>query len=170
MDEQEIELEIGKLVTTLASLYPSTQIGKSTIGAYVSMLKDVPLGILQAAVDQISVESRFFPTVAEIRERVLMLQIPDLANGMTAWGDVKKAFARYGFYRTPKFDNPITAEAVDRMGWKELCCSENPEADRAHFARIYDDLVKRSIQDAKLLPASRMLRETAQKQLGSGTR
>ena len=159
MDDQEIEYKVGELVTALASMFSSVQIGNSTIDAYVSMLKDVPLEILTTAINQVAVESRFFPTIAEIREKAIALQMPDLENGMTAWGEVKKAFAKYGFYRVPKFDNPITAQAVECLGWKELCSSENEEADRAHFARIYDDLVRRSVQNAKLLPAARELKE-----------
>lgn len=159
MHDKETELEIGKIIWALASMYPAITVGQSTVNAYVSMLKDIPLQILKTVIDQVGCESKFFPTIAEIREKAIMLQLPDFENGITAWGDVKKAFAKYGFYRLPKFDNPITAQAVECLGWKELCSSENEEADRAHFARIYDDLVRRNVQNAKMLPAARDLRE-----------
>lgn len=166
--ETEVELEITKLVTAMAALFPSVQVGNKTIKGFVAMLRDIPLDILRTAIDQVSSESKFFPTVAEIRERVIALQMPDIPNGITAWGEVMEAFQRYGFYRLPKFDNPITAEAVVCMGWKELCSSENAEADRAHFSRIYDDLARRQKENARLLPASRQLKESARLELGDG--
>lgn len=166
--EIDLEIEITKLITAMAAAFPSVQVGDQTIRAFVSMLKDIPLKILKTAIEQVISESEFFPTVAKVRDKALALQIPDVESGMTAWGEVKKAFEKYGFYRAPKFDNPITAKAVECMGWKVLCSSENAEADRAHFARIYDDLLRRQIQEAKLLPASRQLRSSVLLELSNG--
>ena len=41
---------------------------------------------------------------------------------------------------------------VQRMGWRDLCTSENGMADRAHFLRIYETMEKRISED-NLLPA-----------------
>jgi hypothetical protein len=43
--------------------------------------------------------------------------------------------------------------AVKRMGWRELCMSENNMADRAHFLRIYETMEKRTKED-NLLPVA----------------
>lgn len=171
MNEKEIELEIGKLITALAMMYPSVQVGDATISGYVSTLKDIPLGVLTAAVEQVRAESRFFPSAAEIRERAFQITSPlaNAPNGMTKWGDVKEQFRKTGFYRTPKFEDPLVAQAVHVLGWQELCSSDNEEADRAHFAKIYDSLLARKIQDEKLLPRARALREIAgAKEIGDG--
>ena len=51
----------------------------------------------------------------------------------------------------PKFKDPLIQKAVDIMGWKELCLSENQVADRAHFMKIYDKLVERKCEEWAVL-------------------
>ena len=41
------------------------------------------------------------------------------------------------------FDNPITTQVVEQLGWRYLCLSENPVADRAHFVQAYQALAER---------------------------
>ena len=43
-----------------------------------------------------------------------------------------------------------TREAVERMGFRELCLGDNPVANRAHFFKIYDAIVQRKINDSIL--------------------
>lgn len=43
-------------------------------------------------------------------------------------------------------------------GYDYLCRSEEPMADRAHFIRIYDQIVERERQTARMLPEVRELR------------
>lgn len=169
MSNSETELEVGKLITALAMMYPSVQISEPTISAYVSILKHTPIDVLTAAVEQCSRECKFFPTVAEISERAFQISSPLASNpnGMTKWGEVKSEMRRTGFYRTPRFDDPLVARAVHILGWQHLCTSENDEADRAHFARIYDGLLAQEIQEAKLLPRAREIRRQIQEARGA---
>lgn len=169
MNSSETELEIGKMITALAMMYPSVQIGEETINAYVSILKYTPLDVLTAAIEQCTRECKFFPTVAEISERAFQISSPLASNpnGITKWGEVKSEMRRTGFYRTPRFEDPMVAQAVHVLGWQHLCTSENEEADRAHFARIYDNLLAQQIQDAKLLPRAREIRRQIQEMNGA---
>ena len=77
-----------------------------------------------------------------------------------AWGEVIKAINHFGHYRQEEalasMHEPV-ALAVKRMGWRDLCLSENGMADRAHFLRIYETMEKRTAED-NLLPAP--LKET----------
>lgn len=171
MNTIETEIEIGKLITALALMYPAVQIGEQTITVYVNALKDVPLNALSAAVEQAGSEAEFFPSVAEIRKRVFQITSPlaENPNGMAKWGEVKAEMRRSGFYRVPKFEDPLVARVVRALGWQELCSSENEEADRAHFARIYDNLLAQKIADAKLLPRAREIRALSKaKEIGDG--
>ncbi len=57
------------------------------------------------------------------------------------------------------------------MDWQALCSSENTIADRAHFMKIYDQLIEPLKQAAKLTPNARALREelTNERRQISGT-
>lgn len=85
-----------------------------------------------------------------------------------AWESVQKAIRGVGSYGTPKFKNDLTATVVRRMGWKELCASENPGNDLARFRDIYNDLVAREDYDQNLLPATRELADKMIKRLLPG--
>ncbi len=67
--------------------------------------------------------------------------------GGDAWGDVLREIGATGRYRDPRFSDPVTAVVVRRLGWRELCDSENPVADRARFVQLYDQLATEAVSD-----------------------
>jgi hypothetical protein len=152
-------VDIAKLVGLMAAAFPNTQVTEATTEAYVFMLQDLPLDVLTAAVQQVMAESDFLPSIAKLRQRAHELGKLDKLSALEAWGKVKEQIASRGFYRGPKFDDPVIAKAVECIGWRTLCSSDNEPADRAHFARVYDNLVRREEQDALLLPAVRQFKE-----------
>lgn len=159
LNELDVEIEVIKLVGVLAASYPQVQMSDDSINAYVAMLKDIPVEVLKTAAEQCIVESEFLPTIAKIRDRALSLVRPERKDPMEAWGVVIRTIERVGFYRSPTFDDPLIARAVDCLGWQYLCTSENIVADRAHFAKVYQQFCERDAQDSRLLPQARQLRE-----------
>lgn len=157
-NEINTEIEVTKLVGVLAASFPQTQMSAKSVNAYVAMLKDIPLDVLTVAVEQCVVESEFLPTIAKVRNKALSLVRPERKDPMEAWGVVLKTIKRVGFYRSPTFDDPLIAQAVDCLGWQYLCTSENIVADRAHFAKVYEQFREREIQDSRLLPQAIALR------------
>ena len=107
--------------------------------------------------------SKFPPTIAEMRESIAAVQCPTLPDAGDAWGEVNDAIRNYGYYRQAEaltsMREPVRL-AVQRMGWRDSCMSENGMADRAHFLRIYESMEKRT-REQNLLPAA--LKETIAK-------
>ena len=157
-NDLDTEIEVTKLVAVLASAFPQTQMSDESINAYVAMLKDIPLEVLVVAVEQCIVESEFLPSIAKVRDKALSLVRPERKDPMEAWGVVLTTIQRVGFYRSPTFDDPLIARAVECLGWQYLCTSENVVADRAHFAKVYEQFREREIQDSRLLPQAIALR------------
>ena len=153
------EIEVTKLIGVMAAAYPNTQIADATVQVYVSMLKDLEIGVLTPAIQQAMAESEFLPTIARIREKAIALTQPEHVSSLEAWGIVKKAMQQVGFYRSPEFADPLIAKAVDCIGWQTLCSSENEPADRAHFSKVYESLVRREIDDARMLPEVRQIQQ-----------
>ena len=58
-----------------------------------------------------------------------------------AWGNVLRAIGKYGYSgyveAMEEFDE-ITRQVVKRLGWKEICMSENISVERANFRMIYE--------------------------------
>lgn len=127
-----------------------------TLRLYWQLLADLPIEHVKTAALRHISGSRFFPTVAELREAATVLTLAPAQTAVEAWGEVIAAMsnARYyifeDHYETPEFANPITNRLVRSMGWKELCRSENAIADRARFTQAYEQLVARQRSEAAL--------------------
>lgn len=164
-DIGETLAQISEIVGGMASVFPSAQMGKASIRGYARMLQDQPIDLLKIAIDQLCVESKYLPSVAEIRDKVTALTQPERPPALQAWKGVVQAIERHGYARSEtalkeiEAESPEAAEATRCIGWRELCNSENQVADRAHFSKIYDQLVTRTEADQRLLPAARELKE-----------
>lgn len=170
--------EVMKLVAVLCAAYPSAKFTAEASSAFESALADLGYAVANAAVEQIIGTSRWMPTIADIRERVLSLLSGEIRPGGDAWGSVLKAIAARGRNRTPgvdfEFCDPVVHEAVKALGWSQLCDSENATADRARFVELYDRLavVRRRQELTHNLPAVKryqLLQAASKKTPLSGT-
>ena len=139
------EIEILRVLKILGDVYPSFQLSSSAIKVYVRLLDDIPGSVLeQSALDHIS-RSTFFPSIAELRSAAFnIIDATDpVPNEYEAWSEVQSEIHHVGHISLPHFDNPITTKVVEQLGWRYLCLSENPVADRSHFVQAYQALAER---------------------------
>lgn len=113
-----------------------------TAKVYASALDDLGEDEVNQAIMFLVKTSERLPTVAKIRATVLELRYGPARPGGDAWGDVVREIRRQGLSGLSAFADPLVAKAVSRLGWGELCRSENPAADRARFIELYDALVR----------------------------
>lgn len=120
---------------------------------WCELLRDMPSELLRAAALQHASTSKWFPTVAELREAAADISSPDhRMTAMEAWGEVSRQIRTVGSYGRPEFSNEVVRRLVDDMGWGNLCASEMPGADRARFIDAYNALVTRDRREAMELP------------------
>jgi hypothetical protein len=147
------EIETLRVLKILGDVYPSYQLSSSAIEVYVRLLADIPgLVLEQAALDHIS-RSTFFPSIAELRSAAFsIIDASDpVPTEYEAWSEVQAEIHRVGHCLPPQFENPITSQVVEQLGWCYLCLSENPVADRAHFVQAYQALAERQRNSAHRL-------------------
>lgn len=163
--------ESAQLVGTVLVSYPSQgsklndaqQIAMARV--WMEMLGDFTYAQCNAALRLLVQTRQFMPTIAEIRSAVLDLERGPVTAGGDAWGDVLAAMKSKGAHRTPGIDftfpDVTTARCVQRLGWRDLCLSENTVADRARFIELYDKLATetRREKQAPVLAAAREQRE-----------
>ena len=67
--------------------------------------------------------------------------------------------------------DPITRQCVERLGFNQICMSENISADRANFRMIYEQLAERRRQEAQMPEALKnLIGDIQRKQMQIGTR
>ena len=147
--------QITKVVGTMAAAFPHVNVGKETYDIYAKMLADVPVAELQAAAAQCLASARFFPSIGEIRDKVLELRRLAADDGApdagTAWAEVC-ANARYS---SSSFSHPriaAAAQAIGGMRMLGMASDSDMVAHRARFLEAYRDARGREEQQEALLP------------------
>ena len=141
---------------------------------WFALLGDLEYPVLNAAIQKYMLTNKFPPTIADLREIATTISSGEIAEWGEGWEKVLSAIRKFGSYReTAALEtmDDITKTCVKRLGWRELCMSENISVDRANFRRIYESLANRAKKEI-LLPVSlndkiKLLNQNTVKQLES---
>lgn len=144
MDKKEFAIFADALKTYYPreTLLPNPQ----AMELWYRELQDIPYAVAEAALRKWVSTQKWSPSIAEIRELTSSIRHGDLPDWGEGWHQVQKAIRRYGYYNTKAaLDSldPLTRQCVERLGFRELCMSENITADRANFRIVYETLAKR---------------------------
>lgn len=165
MDKKEFAFFASALRTYYSkeNLLPNNQ----AMELWFRQLQDIPYPVAEATLNKWVATNKWSPSIAEIRELATEIQNGKLPDWGEAWEETRKAIKRFGFYR-PKEAleslRPLTRETVKRLGFTNLCLSENEAVDRANFRNNYEIIAKRE-QQAQILPLP--LQETIKQLSGS---
>lgn len=139
-----------KVVYTSATFLPD----EDSIKIWYRLLQDIPYEVANIAIQRHMMTNKFPPTIAEIREQAALSVNNELNSDWgQAWEQVCKAIRTYGLWGTEEAlasMDDITRQCVKRLGWKELCMSENPMQDRANFRMIFEELKLKTKQESAL--------------------
>jgi hypothetical protein len=147
------EMEILRVLKILGDIYPSYHLSSSAVEVYVRLLADLPGEVLeQAALEHIS-RSTYFPAIAELRSATfdIIEAITPLPTDYEAWAEVQAETRRVGHVGLPQFSHGLIEQVVGLLGWRYLCLSENPVADRSHFIQAYQALRANKQRDMRRL-------------------
>lgn len=122
---------------------------------WYQLLGDLPYEVLNVAVQRYMTTKKYPPTIAELRGIAMELLEGEQKDWGQGWEQVRTAIRKYGVY-DPKGAlesmDSITRQVVTRMGWSEICLSENQEVDRANFRMLYEQLSKKDAEVKQLPP------------------
>lgn len=161
--------EFATLVLAMQAMYGEEFIGTDeAMDVWFALLHDLDYQILSKALQKHMLTNKFKPTVAELREIYANLICPVILDWSEGWEKDSRAIGHYGMYRTEEamesFDE-VTREAVKRLGFQNICLSENIVADRARFAEIYQAIQQRKRMAVNIGSALPNLQEFVNKRL-----
>ena len=123
---------------------------------WFALLGDLDYAVLNAAIQKYMLTKKFPPTIADLRELATTIAAGDIPDWGEGWEKVLKAIRFYGYMRETEAlqtMDELTQTCVKRLGWRNLCMSENNDHDRANFRMIYEQLGERTKKE-KMLPIS----------------
>ena len=127
---------------------------KYSMNVWFGLLHEIPYETANAAVQIHMRTSKWPPTPADIIGVVAkgQTQIGDWSEG---WEQVIKAIGRYGYTNEAealKSMDETTQRAVKRLGWKQICQSDQDElmSIRANFRQIYGQIKDHAEEQARI--------------------
>lgn len=147
--------DIADLLEIVAVAYPTATLSPRTAAVWSEMLGDIPADVLVPAVKRLLVESRFCPSIAEVRSAALDVREAEQPSAAEGWGEVIREIGRVGRFGSPRLSS-LAAAALRCIGtWRDLCSSELDvmAAHRARFIQAYEGLARRE-RSTRLLPPS----------------
>lgn len=156
-DEFKVLVKGMKSAYTSANFLPDS----NAVKIWYQLLQDMSYEQLNIAIQKHMLTNKFPPTIAELRAMAAscMVEHKDWSCG---WEQARRAIRKFGYYQQEEAFasmDEITRKVVRRLGWKELCMSENTMQDRANFRMIYEQEQSHSLE-------TEMLPEAIQRQIG----
>ena len=147
--------DFKKIALAIKTTYPTSKIleTQDAMNIWYTLLQDLDYRVCQNAVLELISTCKFCPTIAEIREKcsgITSLPIKDYGE---AWETVMRAVSRFGMYNQAEALeslDELTRKCTKRLGFGNICMSENITADRANFRMIYEQEANRKKTDNQL--------------------
>lgn len=141
--------EFAILAAAMKTYYPKENgllPNQQAMDLWYRELQDIPMEVAETALRKWVSTNKWSPSIAELREAAADVQNGEMPDWTEGWEQVCFVLRRYGYYN-PKEGiaalDPITRECVKRLGYNNLCLSENPAADRANFRQCFETLARR---------------------------
>lgn len=140
--------EFATFAMALKTYYPREALlpNSQAMELWFRELCDLPFDVAEAAMRKWVSTNKWSPSIAELREVAAEIRhgkLPDWGDG---WQQVQHAIKKYGYYRQKEaMDSmdPFVRDIARRIGFTNLCLSDNPSADRANFRMLYEELARK---------------------------
>lgn len=157
--------EFSTLAMALRTYYPKEQIlpNQQAMELWYRELQDIPYNVAEAGLRKWVATNKWSPTIADFREFSAVIQSGDIPDWGEGWEQVISAIRKFGSYRQQEAMDSldeITRTCVERLGFKNICMSENITHDRANFRMIYEQLADRKKKEKQIpLPLKNIMLE-----------
>lgn len=142
-DEWKILAKGLKSVYTSPNFLPDGD----SVKIWYSLLSDLDYNIANIAIQKYMLTEKFPPTIADIREMATNVKTGEIPLWSDGWEEVLRAIRKYGSYRENEAlesMSELTRMTVQRLGFRNICMSENIMTDRANFRMIFEQLAERN--------------------------
>lgn len=147
--------EFSIFASALRTYYPKEKLlpNEQAMELWYNQLKDIPYNVASATLEKWVAIEKWSPSIADLRKTAV-----EIVNGTTydwgeGWGQVEKAIRKYGMYNEAEAMesmDDITRQTVKRLGFINICTSDNYQADRANFRMIYEQLAEKKEKDSQV--------------------
>lgn len=144
MTKEEFKL----FALALKTYYPKEGLlpNSQAMDLWYAQLQDLPYEVASTALNKWVATNKWSPSIADIRSSSTDLVQGETPDWGAGWQQVVDAIRYYGYNRQDEAlesMDEVTRQCVKRLGWMNLCLSDNAMADRANFRQIYEQIAER---------------------------
>lgn len=146
--------EFMRITAAISTYYPKDDPfqNEEAMQLWYEEFKELPYEAVSIGLRRHVNTSKWCPTIAELKEAIVMITAGNKDWGV-AWNECIKAISRYGQYQEEEAlasMSPLTRQIVKRLGYRDLCVSENQMQDRANFRMVFDQVAGNEYEKAAL--------------------
>lgn len=149
--------EFATFAMALKTYYPRENLipNEQAMNLWFIQLQDLDYKTAELVLNKWVATNKWSPSIAEIRSgaaEITQERIPDWGE---AWEKVLKAVWHWGSYEPEKAMeslDELTRAAVKRIGYHEICMSQNIAVERANFRDTYNLLLERHKERQQIAP------------------
>ena len=147
--------EFATFAMALKTYYPKEQLlpNQQAMELWYRELQDIPYQVAETALRKWVATNKWSPSIAEIREAVTGISKERIPDWSEAWETVLMAVRTYGYYQPVEAMASLderTRTCVRRIGFRNICMSENISVERANFRKIYEAAAERDATEMAL--------------------
>ena len=152
--------EFCKFAMALKTYYPKETLipNEQAMSLWYEQLKDISYETASLFLNKWVSSEKWSPTIADIRGETSDIVNGEVADWGHGWEQVEHCIRHFGYYREEdaiNYMDDVTRQVVKRLGFKNLCMSDNPSTDRANFRMIYEELAKKEQKSRQLSPETK---------------
>lgn len=166
------EEEFYRVAAAMRTYYPKENLlpNEEAMELWFYQLQDISYEVAALALGRWASLNKWSPTIADIRYQAAEVTGKREKEWGEGWEQVIKAISKFGYIgeedALASMDE-LTRKVVKRLGYKNVCWSEDIVADRANFRMIYETELQRARQDAQTPQKIKdMIAQTSQKMIG----
>ena len=147
--------EFALFASALRTYYPREKLlpNEQAMELWFNQLQDIPYKLAELTLNTWVATNKWSPSIADIREKATGLTQGEAKDWGEAWREVLRAINIYGSYQeleALESMDETTRRVVERLGFRNICMSEDIQIDRANFRMIYEQEIQRAKENAQL--------------------
>ena len=165
--------EFALFASALRTYYPREKLlpNEQAMELWFNQLQDIPYKLAELTLNTWVATNKWSPSIADIREKATGLTQGEPKDWGEAWREVLRAINIYGSYQeleALESMDETTKRVVERLGFRNICLSEDIQVDRANFRMIYEQEIQRAKEDAQIPPKLKELMASMPLLIGEG--
>lgn len=149
--------EFAQFAMALKTFYSKENIlpNDAAMQLWFNQLADIDYKDAELFLNKWVAVEKWSPAIADIRAGVAEIRFGAVDDWGKGWEQIEKAIRYFGYTRVEEAYesmDEITRECAKRLGFANICASENIQADRANFRMIYEQIAQRKKTERQMNP------------------